>query len=367
VNQKKSSAKSSGVTMAELLAGSKFQVRGFTPGQRLNAKVIAKTGSSVVFDIGGKSEGLLVDKAFSEVKSYAKTLNIGDELEASVLIPETKEGYTILSLRQAASESSWKRLMDAKKKDLPVAAHGKGVNPSGVTVEVEGLIGFIPGSQLGKEAAKNTESLVGKYFKAKVLEVDKDTNKIVLSEKEVSEAADMKVAKEALEKVKEEQVLDGVVTTIANFGCFVEVKIPAGKGESKIEGLVHISELSWGRVPSVEDVVKAGDKVKVMVIGKSGSKLSLSLRQAQKDPWEAAQEKYKPETKIKGRVVKISDFGVFVELEPGIEGLIHITKIPPATKLSEGQEVNCFVEEIDAKNKKLSLGLVLTSKPIGYK
>ena len=353
--------------MAELLARSKNKVRGFAPGQKVLAKVIAKTPTSVVFDIGGKSEGLLVDKAFGEVRSYAKTLSLGDVLEASVLIGETKEGYTILSLRQAASESSWKSLEEAKKKDLPIAVVGRGVNPSGVTVEVEGLIGFIPGSQLGKEAAKNTEGLVGKYFKAKVLEVDKSTNKIVLSEKEVSEAADMKVAKEALESVKEGQILDGVVTTIANFGCFVELKIPMGKKESRIEGLVHISELSWGRVASVEDVVKLGEKVKVMVIGKSGNKLSLSLRQAQKDPWQKAEEKYKPESKVKGKVVKISDFGVFVELEPGIEGLIHITKIPPATKLSEGQQVNCFVEEIDAKNKKLSLGLVLTAKPIGYK
>lgn len=355
------------ITMAELLARSKNKVRGFAPGQKVLAKVIAKTPTSVVFDIGGKSEGLLVDKAFGEVRSYAKTLSLGDVLEASVLIGETKEGYTILSLRQAASESSWKSLEEAKKKDLPIAVVGRGVNPSGVTVEVEGLIGFIPGSQLGKEAAKNTEGLVGKYFKAKVLEVDKSTNKIVLSEKEVSEAADMKVAKEALESVKEGQILDGVVTTIANFGCFVELKIPMGKKESRIEGLVHISELSWGRVASVEDVVKLGEKVKVMVIGKSGNKLSLSLRQAQKDPWQKAEEKYKPESKVKGKVVKISDFGVFVELEPGIEGLIHITKIPPATKLSEGQQVNCFVEEIDAKNKKLSLGLVLTAKPIGYK
>ncbi len=366
MNQKKSS-QGKAVTMAELLAGSKFQVKGFTQGQRVKAKVISKTGSSVVFDIGGKSEGLLVDKAFSEVKSFAKTLNVGDEIEAGVLIPETKEGYTILSLRQAAQNTSWKRLEEAKKNNTPVAVVGRGVNPSGVTVEVEGLIGFIPGSQLGKEVAKNTESLVGKYFKAKVLEVDKTSNKIVLSEKEVSEAADMKIAKEALEAVKEGQVLEGRVTTIANFGCFVEVTIPSGKKESKIEGLVHISELSWGRVGKVEDVVKVGDKVKVMVIGKSGSKLSLSLRQAQKDPWEAAEVKYKPETKITGRVVKISDFGVFVEVEPGIEGLIHITKIPPATKLGVGQETNCFVEEIDAKNKKLSLGLVLTSKPIGYK
>lgn len=365
MSSKTTSGKS--ITMAELLARSKNKVRGFTPGQKVSAKVIAKTPKSVVFDIGGKSEGLLVDKAFAEAKSYAKTLNIGEEVEANVLIGETKEGYTILSLRQAASESLWRRLEEAKKKDLPVAVIGRGVNPSGVTVEVEGLIGFIPGSQLGKEVAKNTESLVGKYFKAKVLEVDKNTNKIVLSEKEVSEAADMKVAKEALESVKEGQILDGKVSTIANFGCFVEVEIPAGKKETKIEGLVHISELSWGRVASVEDVVKLGDKVKVMVIGKSGNKLSLSLRQAQKDPWEKAEEKYKPDTKVKGKVVKISDFGVFVEVEPGIEGLIHITKIPPATKFREGQETKCFVEEIDSKNKKLSLGLILTSKPVGYK
>jgi len=347
-------------SMSELLAKAGKKLVSYSVGQKIRAKVISKTHKALILDIGGKSEGIVTGKAFAEAKDYIKTLKAGDGVWASVIVAESREGNVVLSLRQAMYSSSWENLEKAKETKEPVAVVARGVNPSGVTIEVESLGGFIPATQLGKEASKNPQSLIGKYFKAVVIEVDRAQNKLVLSEKEVSDAKDIREAKEALAKIKEGAVFDGVVTTVANFGCFV--KIPSG-----VEGLVHISELSWGRVERTTDVVAKGDKVKVKVIGKHDGKLALSMKQAKEDPWTLAVGKYKKDVKVTGKVVRVSGFGVFVELEPGIEGLIHVTGIPPATKLSEGSQVKCYVQDIDSKNKRLSLGLVLSVKPIGYK
>jgi small subunit ribosomal protein S1 len=134
-----------------------------------------------------------------------------------------------------------------------------------------------------------------------------------------------------------------------------------------LEGLVHISELSWDKIGKPEEIVSVGDNVKVKVIGKKNGKLALSIKQTQKDPWEEAEKRYPKDKKVEGKVVRVSDFGMFVSLEPGVEGLVHITKIPPTKKFEVGDDVNVVIEEIDSKAKKLSLGLVLTAKPVGYK
>lgn len=354
-------------SMSELLAKAGKKFISYSVGQKIRAKVVGKTHKALILDIGGKSEGVVCEKAFIEARDFIKTLKVGDEVTVSVLISESRDGNVVLSLRQAMYGAAWEKLEKARDAKEAVAVYGKGVNPSGVAVDCEGVGGFIPGAQLGREVSKNPQSLVGKYFKAVPLDVDRALNKLVLSEKEVSEASDIKEASEAILKVKEGDIYKGIVTTVANFGCFVAIKggsLPVGR---QVEGLVHISELSWGRVGRVTDVVNKGDEVTIKVIGKKDGKLAFSIKQALKDPWQEASKKYKPEAKVKGKVVRLSDFGAFVELEPGIEGLIHITKIPPATRIKEGDEVNCYVEEIDSKSKKLSLGLVLTSKPLGYK
>jgi small subunit ribosomal protein S1 len=353
--------------MAELLAAYGASARGFARGQKIKAKVSLINSKSVVFDIGGKSEGLVTERAFVEARDFIRTLKVGDEVVASVLIPENPEGYVILSLREAASEASWQRLEKAKKEGGLVVVFVRGVNPSGITVDVEGILGFIPNSQLGKEVAKNAQGLIGKYIKAVPLEVDKSFNKVVLSEREVSEKEDIKAVKAALANIKEGEIYSGEVTTIANFGCFVKIDVGAKGKEVEVEGLVHVSELAWGKVDSPSDVVSEGQKVKVKVLGLKDGKLALSMKQAQGDPWDEVAGKYKPETKVTGKITRMSDYGAFVQLEPGIEGLVHLTKIPPGTRLSEGQEVNVYVEEVDTKARKLSLGLVLTTKPVGYK
>lgn len=350
-------------TMAELLAKSKSKVRNFTKGQRVEATIISKSPGLVIFDIGGKSEGLVKEKGYTDAKEYIETLKVGDKVLATVLVPETSEGTTILALKDAIRDVSWIELDKAFAKGDAVPVLGKAVNPSGFVVDVLGVEGFIPTSQMGKGVLAEAQNLVGKYFKAKVMEVDKASRKVVLSEKEVSEAGDLALAREALKKIKEGEVYEGVVTTVAPFGVFVQIKV----GKAKLEGLVHVSEISYKKVAVPSDVLKVGDEVKVKVLASHVGKLALSMKQALRDPWSDVEAKYKPEQKITGKVVRISDFGVFVELEPGVEGLIHITKIPPTQKIVVGSEVKCTIEEVNVKDKRIALGLVLTSIPLGYK
>ena len=355
------------ITMAELLAKMAKKAAQFTKGQRVMGKLLSKTPQALIFDVGGKSEGIVKEKGYTDAKEYIETLKVGDSVMVTVLVPETRDGITILALKDAMHDISWVKLEEAKKAGSAVPVLGKGVNAAGVVVDVMGIEGFIPMSQMGKENGENAEKLVGKYFKAKVMEVDKVNKKVVLSEKEVSEAGDIALIKKASSAIKEGEVYDGIVTTVAPFGAFVKIEVTVGKEKAHVEGLVHVSELSFTKVNLPSDVISEGDKVKVRVLAARDGKLSLSIKQAAKDPWTEAAEKYIPEAKVSGKVVRISDFGVFVELEPGIEGLIHITKIPPTHKINLGDEVKCTIEDVNVKDKRIALGLVLTSAPIGYK
>lgn len=339
---------------------------GYSVGDKIKGKIIQIEDDRVLVDIGGKSEGIVAEKAFKEAENYIKTLKVGDEVEAMVIVPETRDGYTILSFRKAVYDAIWKRLEDLEKGTDTIFVEVKGVTPAGVTVFVEGLTGFIPRSQLGKAALENLESLPGEKVEVTVIDSDRSSDKVILSEKEVSEAQEMALIKKAVENIKEGEVFDGIVESVYDFGCFVKVDKKVGKENTELEGLVHISELSWEKIRRTEELVKPGDKVKVKMIGKTKGKLAFSVKQAQDDPWKKV-EKFKKDEKIKGKVVKITDFGVFVELEPGIEGLVHMTKIPPNVSFEKGQEINVTIEEIDVENRKIGLSLVLTSKPLGYK
>jgi len=354
-------------TMAELLARAGSKVQKFNKGQRVDATVLSKSETAVIFDIGGKSEGIVKEKAYTDAREYIEGLKAGDKVLVTILVPETRDGITILGLKDAMRDTSWKRLEEAKKTGEAIPVLGKGAQAAGFVVDAYGIEGFIPMSQMGAEVTKNAQSLVGKYFKAKIIEVDKMNNKIVLSEKEISEAGDIALAKEAAKNVKEGEIYDGEVTTVAPFGAFVKIEVPVKKKKAHIEGLVHVSEIAWGKTNLPSDVLAVGDKVKVRVLASREGKLALSIKQAGKDPWSEVEAKYKAEDKVTGKIVRISDFGAFVELEPGVEGLIHITKIPPTQKINAGDEVRCTVEEVNIKDKRIALGLVLTSVPVGYK
>ena len=359
--------KESSLIMEKLLSqysGTPFALKR---GDRVKGVILAKEAKKLVIDIGGKGEGIVAEKAYQEAREFIKGLKVGDEIEAMVIVGETPDGYTILSLRSAMYDAVWARLEIANKEKKPLAALIKGTSSSGLTVEVDGQYGFIPSSQVGKELSQDPESLIGKHIKAVIIDLDRRDNKIVLSEKEVSEAEDIKQIAKAIEKVKEGEVFEGKVTMVANFGAFVAIEVYSGKEKVKVEGLVHISEISWGKTENIYETLKEGDVIPIKVIGKKDGRLSLSIKQAKSDPWATVSKKFKKDEKYKGIITKVSDYGVFVALEEGVEGLIHITKIPPGMDLRVKDEVNVTIEEIDLVNKKISLGLVLTAVPVGYK
>lgn len=366
-NNGKKSSNSKPSIMDQLLDKSSSGTVGLTKGQTVTATLLDLDNNSAIFDIGAKGEGVVTGKAYDEVRSFVKGLKVGDTVSAKVLIPETPEGTVILSLRDAAHEAAWKKIEEAKKNSKIVVVYGKAQTPAGLIVEVYEMEGFIPTSQISKEyQGKSAKSLVGTHFQAKVVEANKKESKLVLSERAVSEAEDIEDQRKALENIKTGDVYEGRVVTLAGFGAFVAIK-PDPKSKTEVEGLVHLSELSWEKVSDPNKVVKEGDKVKVKVLDKGDSKLALSIKQAQKDPWDDVANKYKKGKSIKGKITRRADFGVFVQLEPGVEGLIHLTKIPPGSNLKKGDIVSCTIEEVSQKDKRISLDLALSAKPVGYK
>ena len=365
--KRKTSRKKKAFTMEDLLSQHKKKTVAYNVGDRVEAKVVAIDSKSVLLDIGGKTQGIVVGDAFIDARSFIKHLKVGDRVKGRILITETPEGYSVVSLRNASKDYFWNELEEKRRKSEVITVIAKGTNSSGIVVDIFGLTGFIPLTHVGHKLIKKLANISGDSIKVKILDLDRRSNRVILSEKFVSEEEKIDEQKRAMSKIKMGEVLTGEVSTVSNFGIFVRINIKLGKKEVPVEGLVHISEMSWEKGKAPSNLYKVGDKVKVIVIGKDEGRLSLSIKQMKHDPWESIDKKYKKDMKVEGKVVKLSDFGVFVELEPGIEGLIHITKIPPGKKLKKGDTVNIYIEDIDKKAKKISLGLVLTQKPVGYK
>jgi len=363
----KTSKKKSNLTMEDLLSQYKKKTIAYNVGDRIEAKVVGIDSKSVFLDIGGKTQGVVVGDAFIDARSFIKHLKVGDKVKGRILITETPEGYSVVSLRNASKDYFWNKLEEKRRKNESITVIAKSTNSSGIVVDVFGLIGFIPLTHVGYKLIKKLANIIGNSIKVKILDLDRRSNRIILSEKFVSEEEKIDEQKRAMAKMREGEILSGEVSTVSNFGIFIKIDVKLGKKDIPVEGLVHISEMSWEKVDSPSNLYKVGDKVKVVVIGKDEGRLSLSIKQMKHDPWESIDEKYKKDMKVEGKVIKQSDFGVFVELELGIEGLIHITKIPPGKKLKKGDSVNVYIEDIDKKAKKISLGLVLTQKPVGYK
>ncbi|CAN5150701.1 hypothetical protein BH10PAT1_BH10PAT1_5200 [soil metagenome] len=349
-------------TMEELLKKYGSNVKGFRRSQKVEAVLTEVNKKFALFNVSGKSEGILKDLYYQEARDYLRTLKVGDKVNAIVMDPETKDGNVLLSLRHAAADSLWERFEELKTSGKVVSVNIKSSNQSGVSVEFESIFGFIPTSQMGKETLKKIDTL-NDSLRVKVIEVDKNRKKVVFSEKAVSEESEMKEIEKIIKNIKIGEVYKGTITTITTFGCFVEIEID----KSKVEGLVHLSELAWEKISDPSEDFKVGQVVNVKVMEVKDGKIAMSIKQALDDPWKNVENKFKVDQKLKGKVIRNSDFGTFVEIDKGIEGLIHITKIPPAMKLTVGDEVNCYIEEIDLKNKKIALGLVLSTKPLGYK
>ena len=350
-------------TMEELLAAVGDTFRGYKRGQEVKALVVEKTKKALYLDLGGKTEGMVIDRELKAAKSFVDGLKPGDEVVAIVTQPENDKGQMLLSLKNAADNYVWKEFEEKMNTGSTIFVQGRELNKGGLIIEAKGVQGFIPASQISSLYLGKIEKLVNKQIEVKVIEIDREKNRLIVSEKEVSEADLIKEQKQAIRNIKVGDVLEGEVVGLMPFGLFVRAGVPA------MEGLVHISEISWEKVDDPAKFFKQGDKVKVKVLAVDErlGKLNLSIKQLTPDPWSQIAQKYPVETQTTGEVVRVAAFGTFVKLEAGIEGLIHVSKYPTGKEFKLGEKVNCFVESVNVEERKMSLGIVLSAKPVGYK
>jgi ribosomal protein S1 len=319
------------------------------PGAR-TGKVIGVRGKSVFVDLGGKSEGVISVTEFEE----GKLPEPGTSIEVIVERFDPAEGIQILRLKGSAIEADWDNL----KKGVIVEARATKTVKGGLEVDVDGIRGFLPISQIDLSRIDDAASYVNQKFKAVVTEANQREKNLVISRRELLEQERAEQRERTWATLEEGQVRDGVVRSIKDFGAFVDL--------GGVDGLLPIGEMSWSRVSKVDEMVKVGDQVKVKVIkiDQTARKLTLGLKQLTPSPWEAAADKYPRGMMVKGKVSKLMDFGAFVELEPGIEGLIHISELSPTRVrrvvdiVKPMQEVEVRILKVEPEVKRIALSLL---------
>jgi small subunit ribosomal protein S1 len=349
--------KTTNITMDDLL--NEEAAQQLATGEVVEGKVLSVRKHEIWIDLGAHGIGLVPRREIG----FARNLSEGDAVTASVVDTEMDEGYALLSLRKAAKDRGWdeiKRVFDAGE-TIEVTAYD--ANRGGLLIELEGIRGFLPVSQLSAEhyprvsgadkdeILQRLNAIIGKPLHVRILDADRKQNKLIFSEKEAVRDG----LQQRFEQLKVGDVVKGVITGVVDFGAFVNV--------DGIEGLIHISEISWERVNNPADYVKVGDVVEAKIIAIDKDRLSLSLKQLQEDPWVKEVEKFKKGDDVEGTVTRITPFGAFIQISPAVEALVHITELgegegaDPEKIFKLNEKKNFVILDIDKENRKISLSL----------
>lgn len=335
------------------------------PGTLVEGSVVNIQKNRVLVDLGGMASGIISGQEAHDSAGTVKDLQIGDDVEAYVLEEENEDGLVVLSLRKASQRKTWHNFIDAYDQGKVIEVSANEANKGGLLMNVDGIKGFIPVSQLaplhyprvnGADSAQiyaRLQKLVGIPLHVKIINLDKDGGKLILSEK----AAESEKRKVALEKLEVGQKLKGKISGIVNFGIFVTF--------NGLEGLVHISEIAWGHVKDPNDYGKLGDEVEVLVIGIDKEKISLSMKRLVPDPWIEAAKNFKVGNMIEGVVNRVTPFGAFVKLDDDINGLIHISELTdevdevtdPEKYIKVGEKVTAKIIAIDPEEHRVGLSI----------
>ena len=351
------------ITMDDLLAQAGDSVKQLTVGATVDGTVLSVKKHEILIDLGPLGVGLVPRREVSLSKNY----NVGDSVIASVIDTELEDGYSLLSLRKAAKDRGWDEVMAKLESGEIITVVPYDANRGGLLVEYEGIRGFLPVSQLSAEhyprvgssdkdeILQRLNSLVKKDIKARILDADRKANKLIFSEKEAVKEG----LAERFQKLAIGDTVTGVVTGVVDFGVFVNVE--------GIEGLIHISEISWERVNNPSDYVKVGQTIEAKIIAIDKERLSLSMKQLTKDPWLDEVEQFKPGEKVEGTVTRITPFGAFVQLSPAVEALVHVSELggdgtDPEKVFTLNERKEFTVLDIDKENRKISLSLGKSSK-----
>ena len=349
--------------MNNLIDGS---VTDFDEGDLVTGEVVKIEHDEVLLDIGYKSEGVIPARELSIRKDVnpADIVKLGDTIEALVLQKEDKEGRLILSKRRAEYERAWNRVEEKFNKGENVEGEVIEVVKGGLILDI-GLRGFLPASLVALRRVKDLNAYLGTRIEARVIEMDRNRNNVVLSRRVVLEEARKAERSEILSKLKPGMRLKGTVSSIVDFGAFVDL--------GGIDGLIHISELSWNHVNHPSEVVKVGQEVEVQVldVDLNRERISLGLKQTQEDPWRSLVKKYPVGAIVEGTVTKLVTFGAFVDLGDGIEGLVHISEMAkqhvdaPSQVCKVGDKVQVKVMEIDLDRRRISLSMKAAAETLG--
>lgn len=346
----------------------------FTKAQIIKGTILRMSKGEMIVDIGGRTEGVVLGK---EMKLDDEVLDkkVGDEILAYVLKPYNPLGQIELSIRRSGTARKWHDLVQAQENDNPVSVTVIEANTGGVIVTIGGgLRGFIPTSQLentriyplngysnkesaAKELQNKLGELIGVELDVKVIEIDREKNRVILSEKLVNSEEDLELRAETLESTKINDVLEGKVTGIAPFGLFVNAQ--------GLEGLVHLSEISWDKVSNPADFYKIGDEIKVQVIGlqDDGKRVAYSIKRLKKDPWDEIIHQYKVNDVVKGEVTKVANYGAFVRIDDKVNGLIHISEMSdklvkdPNDYVKSGDKIDVEIISISREERHLGLSI----------
>jgi small subunit ribosomal protein S1 len=327
-------------------------------GEVVRGTVVRVDKDEVLVDIGYKSEGVIPVAELSIRRSVnpADEVQLGDEIDALVMTKEDAEGRLILSKKRARFEMAWKRIEGAAESGDPVEGTVIEVVKGGLILDL-GVRGFLPASLVDIRRVQNLDEFLGKTLRCKVIELNRSRNNVVLSRRAVLEDERKEMRQAILDRLSPGDVVEGTISNIVDFGAFVDLE--------GIDGLIHISELSWSHVNHPSEVLEIGQsvKVKVLDIDRDRQRISLGLKQTQSDPWQQVIEAYREEDVVEGRVTKVVTFGAFVEILPGVEGLVHISELAqhhvenPREIVSQGDVVRVKIIEMDADRRRLSLSL----------
>ena len=343
-------------SFAELFA-KQIELDDKIEGKVVKGTVISIDKDMINIDVGYKAEGRINVREFVG-KDKSASPKVGDIVEVYLERVENKNGEAILSREKARREESWETLEKASEIKEKVTGTIFGRVKGGFSVDLDGAIAFLPGSQVDVRPTRDSHHLVGSSQLFHILKMDRRRGNIVVSRRSVLEESRAEAKAELVSTMEEGQILEGIIKNITDYGAFVDL--------GEVDGLLHVTDISWKRISHPSEALSIGQKVKVQVIkfNPETQRISLGMKQLEEDPWEVAQSKYKVEDKFSGRVTNITDYGAFVELESGIEGLVHVSEMSwtkknmqPGKIVSTSEEVEVIVLEIDSAKRRISLGM----------
>ena len=326
-------------------------------GEIVRGIVVGISDQNVLVDIGYKSEGVVAREEFLDHQGNL-TVKRGDEVDVLIKSLENQEGYAILSRGAAMQVQSWERLRHAHQTHETIKGRVIERIKGGLNVDLDGVPAFLPGSQIDIRPVRNLEGFLRQEIEVRVIKLNRKRGNVVVSRKAVLEEVSGKKKAETLANIEEGVVLEGTVKNITDYGAFIDL--------GGIDGLLHIIDMSWGRIQSPNDIIKVGDQIQVKVLkfDREKERISLGYKQLLPDPWQSVAERFPKGSHVRGKVVSLTDYGAFIEIEPGVEGLVHVTEMTwskrlkhPSKLLSIGQDVEAVVLEADPHSRRISLGL----------